>query len=107
MRRQVSVQLTTLFRSIIVMLLHEDRRTDRLTDMTKLIGEILLLLTTNVLKFYECTNVIINCAHFILRFSFTETRVWNFHNCYEQHRKRAGYLGVYTGGEKSNKSRKT
>jgi hypothetical protein len=61
--------------SITVMLLHEDRRTNRLAGMAQLTGTIMLLLTVNVLKFYEQTNVIIKGAHFIKRFSFTESRV--------------------------------
>jgi hypothetical protein len=63
--------------SIIITLLHEDGRTDKQTGRhgtAQLTGTIVLLLTINVLKFYEQTNVIIKDAYFIKRFSFTESR---------------------------------
>jgi hypothetical protein len=53
--------------------------------MAQLTGAFLLLLTMNVLKFYEQTNVITKGGHFIKRFPFTKSRVQNFLNCYEQH----------------------
>ena len=52
-----------------------EEQTNRLAGMTQLRGTIVLLLPMKVLKFYEQTNVIINGAHFIKRFSFTESRV--------------------------------
>lgn len=42
--------------------------------MAQLTGAFLLLLTMNVLKIYEQTNVIVKCTHFIKRFLFTESR---------------------------------
>ena len=62
-----------------------EEKTNRLADMANLKGSFLLLLTMKEFKFYEHTNVIINGVHFIKLFSFTESRVENFHSCYEQH----------------------
>jgi hypothetical protein len=50
--------------------MYTEEQTNRLASMAQLTGAFLLLLTMNVLKFYEQTNVIIKGAHFI-----TESRV--------------------------------
>jgi alpha-galactosidase len=80
MRRQVLVQLTTIFLFMghwfyncdVTIQRKQNKQTGR---HYKAKGKFLLLLTMNVLKFYEYINVIINGAHFMLRFSFNESRV--------------------------------
>ena len=50
-----------------------EEQKNRLSGMAQLTGTNVLLLTMNVLKFYEQTNVIIKGAHFVKGFSFTQS----------------------------------
>jgi hypothetical protein len=80
MRRQVLVQLTTIFLFMGPAFYNCDVTTRRQQNKQngrhyKAKGKFLLLLTMNLLIVYEYINVIINRAHFMLRFSFNESRV--------------------------------